>query len=99
MLVSHPLDKCISTTCNDRTCERADPVNPVVAVKAYDDGRAKTTRGVETAASEVDAAHLGDEEGETNVHWLSISTLQHQDGEHELGSDETLQEEPSRDGD
>ena len=55
LLVSHPLDKCISTTCNDRTCERADPVNPVVAVKAYDDGRAKTACGVETAASEVHA--------------------------------------------
>ena len=70
LLLSHPLDEGVCATGKDSSQERADPVDPVVALKAHNNGRAEAACRIETATGEEDTADLGNEEGEPNVHWL-----------------------------
>lgn len=78
--------------------EGADPVNPVVAREADDDGRAKGASRVGRSASVVCASQVGNEKRSANTDGgkecgAVLLNGEEVDGKHQLGSQEHLEED------
>lgn len=99
-LVADPGNNRVRTARNSRSKEWAEPVDPVVFCESNDDRGPEASCGVQTTTSVVHAANLCDEKCETNVHWLSWSSIQHENGQYQLRCDKRLEEKTScnRDG-
>lgn len=93
------LDELVETGCKNGSQHRADPVNPVIAVKVpVDECWPKRSGRVQTAAGEVHANQLGNKQRETNTNRgnKGSSVLlgsQHEDGKDKLSGQEHLDEE------
>lgn len=98
-LVLQRLDEPVEQPRNARPHKRANPVDPVLSVKrSRDHARAKRPRRVETAAGELDAHHLCDEQGQPDAHGRNkggavLLGREHVDGKHQFGRQQGLDED------
>lgn len=101
-LVVEPLEQTIDSKGQSRARERTDPVNPVVAGKRGEEGRAKCSGRIQRGAREADAGQVSEKDGGADADGgekrrSMLLNGQEVNGENELGGKERLQQDALQD--
>lgn len=88
-LVLEQLVELVESSCQQRTDERSNPINPMIGVELSYGARCETASGVKRPTSVVDGYKLGDEEREADTEGSDEGSsvllgCEHEDGEDQL---------------